>query len=144
MIHALAELSRRLGRCPSLDVLLGAALGGLADMFGYEHSFLLLLDESGSRLYTIASHGYQTEGVGSEVMLGEGIIGMAAARAEAMRVGNLGNMLAYGRTVRRAYEETGGEAPGHEIPLPGLADAQSQLAVPAMVHGQLVGVLVTE
>ena len=46
-------------------------------------------------------------------------IGSAAARAEARRLGNLGSMLAYGRTLRRAYEETGGEAPGHEIPLPG-------------------------
>ena len=55
---------------------------------------------------------------------------MAAARAEPMRVGNLGKMLAYARTVRRAYEERGGEAPGREIPLPGLADAESQVAVP--------------
>ena len=61
-----------------------------------------------------------------------------------MRVGNLGQMLAYARTVRRTYEEGGGEAPGHEIPLPGLADAESQVAVPAMVLGQLVGVVVIE
>ena len=40
-----------------------------------------------------------TEGIGSEVRVGEGIIGMAAARAEPMRVGNLGQMLAYARTV---------------------------------------------
>jgi adenylate cyclase len=69
---------------------------------------------------------------------------MAAARAEPMRVGNLRQMLAYARTVRRAYEERMGEAPGREIPMPGLADAESQLAVPAMVLGQLVGVLAVE
>jgi hypothetical protein len=61
-----------------------------------------------------------------------------------MRVGNLGQMLAYARSVRRAHEEHGGEAPGHEVPLPGLANAESQVAVPAMVLGQLVGVLVVE
>jgi adenylate cyclase len=61
-----------------------------------------------------------------------------------MRVGNLGQMLAYARTVRRVYEQGGGEAPGQEIPLPGLAHAESQVAVPAMVLGQLVGVLVIE
>ena len=76
--------------------------------------------------------------------IGEGVIGMAAARVEPMRVGNLGQMLAYARTVRRSYEESGTEAPGQEIPLPGLAAAESQVAVPAVVLGQLVGVLVIE
>jgi hypothetical protein len=133
-----------LARCPDLDTLVGTALTGLSELFGYEHSLLMLLDETGERLYTIASHGYETEGIGSEVRVGEGIIGMAAARAEPMRVGNLGQMLAYARTVRRAYEQGGGEAPGREIPLPGLPHAESQVAVPAMVLGQLVGVVVIE
>ena len=53
-------------------------------------------------------------------------------------------MLAYARASARAYEESGVEAPGHEIPLPGLAEAESQVAVPAIVLGQLVGVLVIE
>jgi hypothetical protein len=140
----LAELTARLARCPDLDAVVSSTLSGVAELFGYEHSLLMLLDETGERLYTIASHGYETEGVGSEVRVGEGIIGMAAARAEPMRVGNLGQMLAYARAVRRAYEEGGGEAPGREIPLPGLPHAESQVAVPAMVLGQLVGVVVIE
>ena len=62
-----------------------------------------------------------------------------------MRVGNLRQMLEYARTVRRSYEEQRRrEAPGREIPLPGLAAADSQVAVPAMVLGQLVGVLAIE
>ncbi|HEX4777341.1 MAG TPA: GAF domain-containing protein [Acidimicrobiia bacterium] len=143
-VPRLAELGRRLTRCPDLDTLVGCALAGLAEVFGYEHSLLLLLDETSTRLYTIASHGYETQGIGSEVRLGEGIIGMAAARVEPMRVGNLGRLLAYARTVRRSYEAEGGAAPGNEIALPGLADAESQLAVPAVVLGQLVGVLAVE
>jgi hypothetical protein len=142
--HRLAELSTRFGRCPDLDTLVEGALAGVAELFGYDHSLLLLLDEDGTRLFTIASHGYATQGIGSEVRVGEGIIGMAAARSEPMRVGNLGQMLAYARTVRRAYEESGVEAPGQEIPLPGLADAESLVAVPAMALGQLVGVLAIE
>ena len=73
----LAELSARLSRCPDLDTLVGAALDGLAALFGYEYSLLLLLDEDGTRLYTIASHGYTVAGIGSEVRVGEGVIGMA-------------------------------------------------------------------
>ena len=140
----LAEVSGRLSRCPDLDTVVTAALRGLAEHFGYEYSLLLLLDENGSRLFTIASHGYETAGIGSEVQVGEGIIGMTAARAAPMRVGNLRAMLKYARTVRREYEESGDLAPGWEIPLPGLAAAESQLAVPAMVLGQLVGVLAIE
>lgn len=142
--EALAELSTRLGRCPDLDTLVSTALRGLADLFGYRNSLLLLLDETGSQLYTIASHGYDTEGIGSEVKVGEGVIGMAADRATPMRVGNLSRMLAYARRVRQSYEQHGLEAPGQEIPLPGLTDADSQVAVPAMVLGQLVGVLAIE
>ncbi len=143
-VRKLARLSERLARSPDLDTLVSTTLASLAELFGYEHSLLLLLDEHGERLFTIASHGYPSEGVGSEVRVGDGIIGMVADRAEPMRVGNLGRMLAYARTVRRTYEEEGGEVPGREIPLPGLPDAESQVAVPAMVLGQLVGVVVIE
>lgn len=140
----LAQLSARLARCPDLDTLVETALCALDELFAYRHSLLLLVDESGAQLYTIASHGYEAQGVGSEVRFGEGVIGMVAERAESMRVGNLRQMLAYARSVRRNYEQRGGEAPGREIPLPGLADAESQVAVPAMVLGQLVGVLAIE
>jgi GAF domain len=144
LVVRLAEVSGRLNRCPDLDAVVTTALRGLADQFGYEHSLLLLLDETGSRLFTIASHGYEAAGIGSEVQVGEGIIGMTAARAAPMRVGNLRAMLKYARTVRREFEESGDLAPGWDIPLPGLPAAESQLAVPAMVLGQLVGVLATE
>jgi adenylate cyclase len=140
----LAQLSARLARCPDLDSLVESTLTALDELFGFSHSLLLLVDEAGDRLYTIASRGYDAEGVGSEVRMGEGVVGMVAERAESMRVGNLRQMLAYARSVRRIYEERGGEAPGREIPLPGLARAESQLAVPAMVLGQLVGVLAIE
>ena len=99
---------------------------------------------TGTRLFTIASHGYDAEGVGSEVAVGEGLIGMAAARGTPLRIGNLHQMNRYSRTVRRSFEGAGDLAPGHEIPVPDLPDAQSRLAVPAMALGQLVGVLVVE
>jgi adenylate cyclase len=139
----IAELSSRLGRCTDLDTLVGTTVDGLADVLGYEHSLLMLLDESGKHLYTIASHGYDDEGIGSEVAVGEGSIGMAAARATTMRVTNLRQMRKYAQSVRRSYEGEG-LGPGREIPLPGLADAESRVAVPLMALGQVVGVLMVE
>jgi adenylate cyclase len=138
----LAELVGRLSRCADLDTVVGTTLDGLAELFGFEHSLLLLLDEDGKRLYTIASHGFDAEGVGSEVAVGEGIVGMAAARATPLRIGNLRQMAKYSRSVRRSYEEAAG--PAQEIPMPALGRVQSRVAVPAMVLGQVVGVLTVE
>lgn len=139
----LAEMTARLSRCADLDTLVGATVRGLADVFGYEHSILLLVDETEKRLYTIASHGYPAEGIGSEVVIGEGLLGMAAARCAPMRIGNARQMAKYSRTLRTSYEESG-VAPGREVPVPGLADSSSRLAVPAIAMGQLVGVLMVE
>jgi adenylate cyclase len=140
----LAQLTTRLNRCQDLDTLVSVALAGLAELLGYEHTLLLLLDEDGKRLYTIASHGYDAEGVGSEVVMGEGLIGLAASRCVPMRVGSLRQMVKYSTSVRRAFEAHGIIGPGQEIPVPGLPNGESRIAVPAMVLGQLVGVLVAE
>jgi predicted pyridoxine 5'-phosphate oxidase superfamily flavin-nucleotide-binding protein len=142
-LERVSELTTRLGRCPDLDTLVGSTVRWLDQLLGYEHSSLLLLDESGSRLYTIASHGYDTEGVGSEIAVGEGTAGMAAARTRPIRVGNLRQMRKYSTTVRRSYEDEG-IGPGHEVPLPDLDGVESRVAVPAMALGQLIGVLMVE
>jgi predicted pyridoxine 5'-phosphate oxidase superfamily flavin-nucleotide-binding protein len=140
----LAELTARLSRCADLDTLVGTTVDGLAEVLGYEHSMLLLLDEDGRRLYTIASHGYEAQGVGSEVVIGDGPIGMAALHCRPMRIGNARQMRKYALGVRRSFEQAGTMGPGIEIPVPGLDDADSRLAVPALALGQLVGVLVVE
>ena len=143
-LEAVGALTARLSRCGDLDTVVAATVDGLHELLGFEHSQLLLVDEGGERLYTIASHGYGTEGVGAEVVVGDGAIGVAAQRCAPVRIGNLRQMGKYGRSVRRSFELLGAVATPGTIPLPGLADADSQLAVPAMSLGQLVGVLVVE
>jgi len=143
-LERLGELSARLSRCPDLDAIVSATVEGLASLLGYEQTVLMLADETVSRLYTIASHGYSAQGVGSEVAVGDGILGLTAARAQPIRVGSLRQMAKYGAAVRRAYEDQGDIAPGWEIPLPGLDHPESQVAVPLLALGQLVGVLMAE
>ncbi|HEX4492846.1 MAG TPA: GAF domain-containing protein [Acidimicrobiia bacterium] len=140
----LAVLTARLSRCGDLDTLVSVALEGLAELLGYDETVLLLLDERGERLYTIASRGFDAEGVGSEVAVGDGVIGMAAERCAPMRVGNLHQMSKYSNRVRRTYEEQGIVAPGREIAVPERDETESRIAVPAMVLGQLVAVLAAE
>jgi hypothetical protein len=104
----------------------------------------MLLDEEGRTLYTIGSHGFDEASIGAEVAVGEGVIGAAAARCEPVRVGALLQMAKYSRTVRRGYEDVGGVRPGRQVPMPGLAKAESRLAVPAMARGELIGVLAVD
>jgi adenylate cyclase len=143
-LSAVADLCRRLTRATDLDGLFGVAIDGLDVLLGYAHAHLMLLDEAGSGLYTIASRGFDAESIGAEVQLGDGLIGMAAQRCTPVRVGNLLQMSKYSRTVRRSYEAEREIAPGREIPMPGLPRADSRIVVPSMAAGQLVGAIVVD
>ena len=77
-LRGLDVLTERLTACNNLDTLLTASLDGLSSLFGYHHSFVLVPDEEEKHLFTIASRGFPVSGVGSEVAIGEGIIGIAA------------------------------------------------------------------
>lgn len=141
---ALAELCARVTRCTDLDTLVRVVVDGVAQLLGHEQCILLLLDEDGRRLFTIASRGYDREGVGAEVAVGDGVVGLAAERAVPVRVGNAHQMAKYSRRVRRSYEDSGVIGPGREIALAGLELADSRIAVPCIALGQLVGVLTVE
>jgi hypothetical protein len=139
----LDKLTERLSACTDLDTLLTASLEGLSSLFGYDHSFVLVPDEEEARLFTVASRGFPASGVGSEVAIGEGIIGVAAAHRSPIRNAHLGREMIMSRAVRAGIERIGADERSlqREIPLPGLADVRSQLAVPLLAHSHLLGVL---
>ena len=145
LLVASAELTGRMSRCGDLESLMDVALCGLDELLGYRHSSVMLLDEEGTRLFTIASHGFPSEGVGSELELGDGVAGAAVARCEPVRVRvNCGRC----RSTRTRYGNRStcwrAIGAGIDVPLPTLGDAQSCMAVPALARGELVGVLTVE
>jgi hypothetical protein len=141
ILAALADLTERLGRCGDLDEMLTTSLESLDSLFHFRYSMFMMLDETGSSLYTIASYGYDTAGIGSEVLVGAGVIGAAASQQRPMRIGNLRHMIGYGRAIRESIDAGQG---AKEISLPGLRTPASQLAAPAIVASRLLGVLVVE
>jgi hypothetical protein len=144
-VDALEELASRLAAAPEVDDLVTTALASLDELFGYEHSMLLVADETATGLYTVASHGYPRQGAGAEVRFGEGISGVAAAERKAVRVTNMRRALVMSRAAREGLErDESRSAARREIPLPGLPDVLSQLAVPLVARGQVVGVLCLE
>jgi len=138
-------LVERLNKIELLGDLLETALQLLDEWLGFRHAIILLADERNEKLFTIASHGYSENGVGSEVGFGGGLIGMVARARRALRLSAIDHSLRYARAVReRAEAVAGTEAVCREIPLPGLAGAASQIAVPLMTRDRLVGVLAVE
>lgn len=143
-IRGLQLVSDRINRADDLETLLAATLDALDVYFGFSNTIVLLFDEATQRLVTIACRGYGG-GVGAEVGLGEGLIGTVARERQPLRISGLDEKLRYGRAVRRSVLSDSGEhAVRPEIPLPGLADAQSALILPLLIEERLVGVLAAE
>ena len=144
-LAALRAASTRVARCADLDALFGATLAALHEHFDVQHAMLLLLDAGAARLYTVASLGYPASGVGSEIPVGAGVIGVAAREGAPIRLFRLTADYAYGRAIRAAAVRDGIDGPlEKEIPFPGLKEARSQLAVPIPVAGRTAGVLFVE
>lgn len=135
-----AAVAAALAGAHDADAVIDAALDGLASTFGFGHVMLLVADEAAAMLHAVASRGYDRPGVGAEVAVGEGIIGISAATRLPLRIADLGRGNRYVSAVRAA---AAGPAP-HTIPLAGLARPVSQLAVPMVCRGRLSGVLFAE
>ena len=144
-LRGLQTVSERIARATDLDGLLGSALTTLDELFGFSHSMVLVHEEACGKLVTIASRGYGAQGIGAEVALGAGLIGTVAEKRRMMRVTGMNKDLRYGRAIRGRVAESGeGARLAPEIPLPGLPDAQAQLALPLLAGEKLVGVLAVE
>ncbi len=144
-LRGLQLVSQQACRAPDLDTLLSTVLESLEVALGFEHAMVLVPDETGERLFTVASRGYGDGGVGAEVAMGEGLIGTVARERRLLRLSGVENEMRYSRAIRTTIEQAGGRRDLRpEIPLPGLADAQSHMALPLVVGDRLVGVLAVE
>ncbi len=145
LLAATRASAQRLAGAADLEALLEATFASLRDAFDIHHAMVLLLDGDGRKLFTLASCGYEQSGVGSEVAIGEGVIGVAAREGTPIRIAHMTSEYAYGRAVREAALQGGlaGQLEV-EIPPPGLPESRSQLAVPIMAGRRLLGVLYVE
>jgi hypothetical protein len=141
-VRVFAEATQRWNE---LSDLLDGALAEIQAQLSVGHSMILWLDESGERLYLVASRGYAQSGVGSEIQLGQGVIGVAASARTSIRVTHATSEYTYSRAARDSIRQSQlADRLEAEIPLPGLPAPGSQLAVPITARGQLLGVLYLE
>jgi hypothetical protein len=142
-MRGLQWVSDRINRATGLESLLTVVLEALEEYFAFSHTSVLLHDEANHRLTTLASRGYGRSGIGAEVTIGEGLIGTVARERRLLRLSSLDAELRYGRAIRQAAADSS-RALQDEIPLPGIPDAQSVLAIPLTVGDRLIGVIAAE
>lgn len=124
-----------------VDGLVDATLAGLDTELGMGHTLFMVLEEGRGQLSAIGSRGYAHAGIGSDVALGEGVIGAAAQSRLPVRINDLSRTGRFSAAVAGSASE---ENTSRRIALPGLADPLSQMAVPIPVHGAVYGVLFAE
>ncbi|TFW34009.1 GAF domain-containing protein [Massilia horti] len=144
LLSALRRTLDRIRAQRDLEQLLADTLEALAVEWDIGHAMALLYDAPGQRLYTLASRGYEVSGVGSEIALGDGVIGVAARERTPIRISHMSSEYAYNRTIRDNAQNKGLDALETAIPLPGLRQSRSQLAVPMVAADRLIGVLYVE
>jgi adenylate cyclase len=142
--RALQDLAFRIQSADSLEQLLDSILAGIEEVFAFTHSMILLPGEQEGVLETIATRGYGEIGVGAEARFGEGIAGMVAEARKPIRISGLMRGMLYALAVRKRAEEAGLHPDDRRIPMPGLPHPESQLGVPLVVRGELVGVICIE
>lgn len=141
-LTALRNTLHQLNLYSELEELFDATLTALRTNFDIHHGMLLMYDHAGERLYTVASCGYEVSGIGAEIPLGTGVIGVAAQQQTPIRIMYMTGEYAYNRAVRESLmkDDTNLELET-EIPFAGLPNPHSQLAAPVILQDRLLGVL---
>jgi adenylate cyclase len=143
-MQALQDLSQRIHQADSLERLLDSILEGIEASFGFTHSMILVPAADERVLVTIASRGYRESGVGAEVGIGEGIAGVVAEARKPIRISGMIRQMLYAYAVHKRAAQEGLCPADRRIALPGLTAPDSQLGVPLLNRGELVGVLCIE
>ena len=144
LLSAVRSCIDDLARCRDLDELADAALDGMTRHLGVSNA-ILLMAESDGRLFALGSRGYAISGIGAEILPGEGVIGVAAREGVPIRIGHLSSEYRYGAALGAAARSAGllAEVPPG-VPFPGLGTPHSQIAVPVLAEGRVLGVLFAE
>jgi GNAT superfamily N-acetyltransferase len=145
LLAAVRRSWTELGDTGALDTLFDCTLDCLRRHFDIAHAMILMRDGRADRLYTVASTGYEQSGIGSEIALGHGVIGVAAREGVPIRICHVSVDYSYGVTLHEQASDHGlVSCPATEIAYPGLPAPESQIALPIFAAGRVAGVLFAE
>src|SRR5262245_58556619 len=115
------------------------------ELFEVHHAIILLVEPGGATLRVVASRGYENQAIGGRVRVGVGAVGIVAQRRKILQLDNLGQQRAYASAQRRQLMKSGrGEEIGDVVSVPGLPNAECQIAIPLLIRDELIGVFSIE
>src|SRR5512145_2784289 len=143
--ETLQRVSWEINATLDLEEIYEVTLQTMSTLFSFHHATILLLEDDQETLTVVASRGYENQAMGGRVKIGTGVIGMVAKRRRVLHLSNLGQTRAYVSAQRREMVKAGraGEL-GDTVPVPGLPNAESQIAIPLLVKDTLIGVFSIE
>ncbi len=141
-LPALSEALKAIERQAEADEIIDSLLRGIQHVLGYDNALVLIHDSHRGSLFTTGSIGYGRSGLGSEIAGGEGLICMSMASGETIKINDMSRVRRFGEAIGLVAELS--EDTTRSIAFPELADAMSQIAVPMLTRGNLVGVLFIE
>ncbi len=144
-LDILQRVSWEINSTLELDAIYDFALQTMSKLFDFHHAIIRLLEDDGETLTVVASRGYENQAVGGQVKIGTGVIGVVAKKRKMMHLDNLGKVRSYVAAQLREMLTAGrvGEI-GANVPVPGLPNAESQIALPLKVRDTLIGVFSIE
>ncbi|ORJ58741.1 ATP-binding protein [Geothermobacter hydrogeniphilus] len=119
LLQAQIDIGRKLASSTEQDELLTQILRLSRNIFGFENAIIRLLEKETGELVTAASFGYPEDAEKVRIVPGEGIMGQVALTGKPLLVADV---------------ET---EPGY---IGGIRGARSELAVPLIANGQVIGV----
>ena len=75
-INIIEKVASKINKSLDMDAIANTMLESMHEYFGFEHSMILLVDQNEGSLKVIATYGYDDQGIGAEVKIGVGVIGM--------------------------------------------------------------------
>lgn len=134
-------LSEKLNATRDLEEFIDVSLQLMSRYLNWSHIIFLLTDRTQQTLTTHASWGYPLGGVGSEVEMGKGLIGLSAQLKRNLQISGLNEGLRYAQAVKQCLSQANVD---RRIPLPGLDKPASQAAFPIVSNQNCLGVLFVE
>lgn len=136
-MNIISKVSFELNKLVSLPEKLNTILDILDDQFSLSNSMILVPDPDQQHLTVVACHGYAEDQTGKTVPFGQGIVGLAAARRKHINLTGI-------RRKRHYMAKVSHEGELNFVKPLGLADAESQVAIPLVANAQLVALLMAE
>ena len=144
-LDILQRVATEINATLDLDEIYDIALRTMDELFEFHHAVILLVEPGGETLRVVASRGYENQAIGGRVRFGVGAVGVVAQRRKILQLDNLGQQRAYAAAQRRQMMTSGrGPEIGDVVPVPGLPNAESQIAIPLLIRDELIGVFSIE